>query len=440
MARLPRLTGLTALAIFLVWEVGSRSVVAYLANSAPETVAHLRFQEPTALLNLAERALNQPIAPPGTWAKQADGPGGAAPARLDHYGSPGFDRRIRTWVESVLLIDPLNAKALRILGQLAGEGNDKQSASKFMQASARISLHETLAVYYVLHDSMGKKDYTTALRHADVLLRTRPSLMGYIAPALAKMVEEREARDATIALLSDHPPWRAQFFLALVESISDARIPLDLLLSLRDSPFPPSLGELKPYIAFLVRHKAYGLAYYTWLQFLPPDKLAAVELLFNGSFEFAPSGLPFDWTIGDGSGVSIDLVPRDGKPDGHALFIEFEHGRVNYRGVTQMTMLSPGNYVFRGKFKGNLAGRRGLKWRISCAGQEGHEIGASDMIIGVIPSWSDVKFRFSVPENDCLAQQVNLDFEARSASERFIVGSVWFDELQIARFDDAASR
>jgi hypothetical protein len=264
--------------------------------------------------------------------------------------------------------------------------------------------------------------------------------MTYIAPAMAKMAESKEASEEIKGLLYDNPPWRPQFFDALTGSISDPRILLDLLLSLRDSPSPASHAELQSYLAFLTKREIFGLAYYTWLQFLPLDQLANVGLLFNGSFEFAPSGLPFDWMITYGSGVSIDIVARSESPAAHALFIEFGHGRVDYRSVTQMTVLTPGGYRFYGKYKGELVGPRGLKWRIVCAGAEGQLLGESKMIIATVPSWSDVGFQFAVPEADCRAQHVRLDLDARMASEQLVAGAVWFDELQIVRSDDARSK
>jgi hypothetical protein len=40
------------------------------------------------------------------------------------------------------------------------------------------------------------------------------------------------------------------------------------------------------------------------------------------------------------------------------------HGRVEFGGVTQLIMLSPGNYRLKGKYKGQISGRRGLEWRV----------------------------------------------------------------------------
>ena len=55
-----RLIILIALAVFLVWEIVTRGVAAYLAETSPEMATTLRASEPTALLNLAEKKLPRP--------------------------------------------------------------------------------------------------------------------------------------------------------------------------------------------------------------------------------------------------------------------------------------------------------------------------------------------------------------------------------------------
>jgi hypothetical protein len=50
---------LLPIAILLVWEVGTRSVVAYLADVAPEATLSLRPGDHTALLRLADRSIRQ---------------------------------------------------------------------------------------------------------------------------------------------------------------------------------------------------------------------------------------------------------------------------------------------------------------------------------------------------------------------------------------------
>jgi hypothetical protein len=238
-------------------------------------------------------------------------------------------------------------------------------------------------------------------------------------------------------MLSENPPWRAQFFDALPNSITDARTPLALLLAVKHSPMPPTAAELRSYLNFLVARKFYALAYYAWLQFLSPDELSGAGLVFNGGFETVPSGLPFDWSITPGAGVMIDIdtVPDDN--GNRALFARFEDGRVDFGRVGQLIMLAPARYRLEAAYKGRLVGQRGLRWRVTCAGEPATPIGESEMIKGISPAWKVIEFSVEVPESDCPAQYLHLDLDARMASERFVSGEVWFDNLRISRVGDA---
>ena len=96
-------------------------------------------------------------------------------------------------------------------------------------------------------------------------------------------------------------------------------------------------------------------------------------------------------------------------------------------------MLSPGSYQFQGKYKGDLVSERGLEWHVVCAAKEQNVIGRGVVSRSTTAQWQDLEFTFSVPEADCPAQYVKLVFDARSASERFISGNIWFDDFKIAR-------
>jgi hypothetical protein len=189
----------------------------------------------------------------------------------------------------------------------------------------------------------------------------------------------------------------------------------------------------------LIEHKFYNLAYYAWLQFLSPDALQHVGLLYNGDFSDTPSGLPFDWDINQGSGVSIDIVPQPGTTAEHALSIDFLYGRVEYHSVNELVLLAPGTYQFEGKYQGELIGPRGLKWRVACAEARFAPITESQMIGGVTSNWQDIKFTFTIPEKNCAAQYISLDLDARMASEQLVTGSMMFADLNISRAADAAS-
>jgi hypothetical protein len=347
--------------------------------------------------------------------------------------TPSVDQ-ISAAAERVLVRNPLSAHALRILGQVAAAAGDAPRANAFFQAAARRSLRETPALYWLMKKNYEQDNFATVIDYADALLRTRPRLIKVVTPVLARMLENESARPQLQKLLADNPPWRASFLAAFPAYIADARISLNLFLNLRDSSPPLTLDELSDYLAFLLRNNLYEFAYYAWLQFLPPELLTKVGFLINGSFERIPSGFPFDWVIKSGPGVTVGIDRNPTAKRHHALFIEFGQGRADFA-VSQLVALPPGTFQFEGQYMGELKGRRGLVWRITCA-NDGKRIGQSDMMIGVVPIWADFGFSFTVPDRNCRAQVVQLMLNARSDSERLVSGSVWYDNLKISRSQD----
>ena len=216
----------------------------------------------------------------------------------------------------------------------------------------------------MMRKSFQDQNYKEALRYADILMRTRPQALGPIMPIMGKMAELPEASADLKLLLSTNPPWRPQFLSSVPNAISDARTPLDILLSLKDTANPPTATDLRPYLDFLIQHGFFDLAYYTWLQFLRPEQLAQAGHLYNGGFDTPPSGTPFDWVLTKGTGVTAQVAAKSDKPGERALFLQFGPGRVDYRDVTELIMLSPGSYQFQGKYKGDLVSERGLEWRV----------------------------------------------------------------------------
>jgi hypothetical protein len=117
--------------------------------------------------------------------------------------------------QQALLEDPINARALRILGQLADIDGDKAKAAKLMSAAVDRSAGESVAIYWMLQKSSKEKDYANTIRYADLLLRKRPQVAELVVPALAQLAErgDAEAVAALKVVLAANPPWRSAFLM-----------------------------------------------------------------------------------------------------------------------------------------------------------------------------------------------------------------------------------
>jgi hypothetical protein len=276
-------------------------------------------------------------------------------------------------------------------------------------------------------------DVEAALRYADNLMRTRPTAHPVVIPILARLAEQPASAKAVQSLLATDPPWRGRFFAALSKHVSDQRTPLSLLIALRDSGQQPTPAEIKSYLDFLISAKSFNLAYYVWLQFLPPEQLGKVGLIFDGGFDLPRSSLPFDWTLKAASGATVELVPSEDDPSNNSLRLEFTGTRADKLQVQQRLMLDPGSYRLTYRYRGEISGRRGMIWLVDCAVGKQPRLKETAMFIGLQRGWREETVDFTVPETGCESQVIRLIHHARSPSEQIVSGTIWYDDLKIAR-------
>ena len=231
-----------------MWTVITQSLVAYLADAYPQ-VAYWINATPTVLLNLADDKLNadaatkvvEPVLSENlehasrqqSYAKgiqsiekldpQADeqgapensdlNPSSTSPtsATADNLSEADY-AQIKTWAESALRQDPLNARALRILAQVAEHNSDGVRTKALMKGAAQRSPQESLAIFWMMRQNFQDRNYPEAIRYADILLRTRPQLAEHVFPMLGRIAEIPLAKAELKYMLAKDPPWRRTFF------------------------------------------------------------------------------------------------------------------------------------------------------------------------------------------------------------------------------------
>ena len=206
------------LAIALVWLIITRSLVAYLADNSPEAALKLRPGDATALVNLAESKLE--ILRDVQAGKSNDGTGDKPQNAQKSISKPQIAQlteQIRAQVTKALLDEPLNARALAILGELASSDTDKAKTERLMAAAKRLSLRESGSLFWLMNESFNAHDYSKVLEHADALLRTRGSLAPYVVPYLGRLAENKQMAPELKKLLASKPTMARAIFCALAQ-------------------------------------------------------------------------------------------------------------------------------------------------------------------------------------------------------------------------------
>ena len=431
------------ISLISLWLVLTKSLPYALAPTRADAALALNPNNPVALLVKAEERRTKLISLVSIGAERAKGTEderrgersntlSALPeAREDEplRESENLRGDIRDLALRALANDPLNAWAYRSLAEVVG---DADQVRFLMQKAFECSRRESIAIFWLLNDSYYRKDFKATLHYSDILLRARPELGTYIYSYLSLLASEPEGRSLLVDKLASEPAWRNQFFQVFPRTSKDADAPLLVMTALRDAGKPVSDKELAPYLNFLINTNRIDAAYNAWLQFLTGAQLERVELLTNGRFENTPSGLPFDWKIDPGVNAMADIAPLAKNGAGNAFHIKFGDGRIQFPQLSQVLFLPPGRYRLEGNLRGAVSGKRGLRWQIRCASGSRRILGETEMLLGQSLQWRIFMLDAEAPQlSECSGEILTLIHDARSSSEEFLSGEVWFSDLRL---------
>lgn len=339
-------------------------------------------------------------------------------------------RRAQELATRSLLGSPLKAEALRVVGLAADQDGEADRARAILTEVARLQPRDLRAQAWLFQDRLRAGDYAAALAHLDAILRVRPHLLNDIMPVLASFAADPSAFPALADYLAGNPPWRRSFLARLPAEATDAVALNPFYALLQTGPSPPEDGELAAYLDRLIAVGEVDRAYLAWVGSLPADRRDRISALYNGHFDYPPSGLPFDWRLSPVKGADAGIA-RTGDGGENALRVRFFNTRVPFQHVVHLLTLAPGNYRVQGQVRADdLQTPRGLQWAVSCGRSE---VGASDLFAGSMP-WTDFQFDVAIPATEsCSAQELRLRVAWRVASEQQAAGEIWFDNLRIER-------
>ena len=391
-----------ALAMFAGWRIISLALAQYYVQSEPERAVKWQPSHPRALLNLAESYI--------------------ALGRVDEAAALALQ---------ALQLDPLDGRGYRVLADcVAGQGGLERRKT-LIALALKHGPRDVPARAWAAQIALSNGDAKSAIAHYDHILRVLPEARETVLPVLVQIATQPLARDAIVGALAEQPDWRVDF-LELFARKAPAVDDLPPVFGALAKHGGLSARENEAYLGRFVRDHLWNQAFVSWADGLSAAQLASLATPVNGSFEqVRGSGAPFEWHIQSVPGVDAAIHSSpDGR--GHALRVEFQGRRSQFRELRQLLLLPPGSaYVleWRRRLDG-LQTARGVSWTLTCAdGSAGRiletppESGTSD--------WQPRRARFEVPAQ-CPAQWLALELDARIEAETLALGAVWVDDVKVS--------
>ncbi|TWI34792.1 hypothetical protein IQ26_03450 [Mesorhizobium tianshanense] len=351
----------------------------------------------------------------------------------DASNTPDLDALLAK-AEGALRFDVADARLYSLIGEIKYRQGEKDRAYGFFDQARKLSKTEIHALQRSIGRSIERGDLSKAVGEIDILLRRWPEQFPAVAEALPTILSSPDGYQAVLKAITAEAPWRANVFAFLGKIPEGLDLANRLLFDLTGSGAPPTTGELSNAINGYIRQKEYDQAYRLFLFSLSDQELKLGGYIFNGTFEPVSSGKPFDWQVGDQSGLEVTFATSQNAVEGEGgATVRFLNTPVRNTALQQYIELPPGSYkISLAASARNLKLPKGLFWSVRCVGQAG-EIARFNIPEGTY-NRQELSQGFSVGPAGCPMQLLKLETAAIAESWRFrYVGTLIMHKLSIER-------
>jgi len=280
----------------------------------------------------------------------------------------GDDAAAARLARSVVLVDPTNDQALRVLGLATERKGEKERGASIMRQAAMLGWRDTPTQLWVLRDAALRNDAVMVIQRADALARRNRS--GNLTRAIFfAAITDPSLRAAFIDSLARQPVWRGFFFADVRERLpaSSMNAMEALFREMRARHLPVDPSERLNYIYRLVDLGQFGRARNIWagsfgilanrLTTAPYDADFALAAVRSADSPVSP----FDWQINPDLTGTVTF--SDG-PAGSSLAIPASIiGGTTI--ASQLLILTPGRHDLSARIGGS-AGTATAGWSITC--------------------------------------------------------------------------
>lgn len=294
---------------------------------------------------------------------------------------------------------PINPKALRLLGYIEDAGGNSAKAEAYVRMAAKLSRREAGAQLWLIEASARKGDIQQTLVHYDIALRTKPDTQTVLFPRLVNAIEDPEIRAALKPYIRSENGWGPSFLSFAISNSKDLPVLARLILE-TDGLSDPDEAQVQEValIGRLVSERYFAEARQIFLQMPGAQASRASSAAFDASDRDARFGA-IGWQLTNDPDAGGGFADNGNRV---ALSV-FANSSTTRPVATKLLFLKPSNYILEIKVSNIDRGSGGfLRWELRCPDTAGGKI-----LWSVDSATPSLKARFNIPSG-CPVQYLNL--------------------------------
>jgi hypothetical protein len=284
----------------------------------------------------------------------------------------------RTMAAKALAVQPLNGRALRIIGIADALNNGPAAGAATMAVANSQSRRDVFTQIWMFAKAADAGDVALALTHYDAAVRVTPESWNLMFPVLVRSLSNAEVAQTFVPYIRADNPWVGEF---VRQAVRTGENPDALAMALAGGNTPDT-AEMRGLEDDLVKRLIAG-GYFPAMEQLVRSRsraaLAVSRRVDLSQQSFGPQFQPLYWLLDEANGASIDETNGAERP---RIRVEILRG-VSRVVATKFVTLPPGRYRFEASstYARPVAQAR-FRWRLRCWRGNAYSIAAmSDPII-----------------------------------------------------------
>ena len=344
----------------------------------------------------------------------------------------------REALAGVLQHNPAEVAALLMLAREYERESNLDQAARAYRAAVRLAPVDREVLGAASAFFLRQGNVADSLAVLERLAENYGDVRAQVFPIFAQILASGRNATEWDALAARDPAWMGPFIVSACNIRGFDPGALVPLLARRTASGKAGAAEAGCVVDRLRGAERWDEAYQVWLNTLPRQRLADVGFIFNGSFEYAPSGYGFDWIAATQPerdvGHAVEIAPAIGAAGKKALRVTYNGKRQAGNPIAQFLALPAGRYELGGLARpAGLKSVRGAQWVVRCvsAGKPQAVLAASERFIGS-SEWRRFEFELVVPAS-CRGQVLQLEPAGVDEGTIYLDGAIWFDDLVLRR-------